>query len=193
MRRPARAGCSAPAWASRRSDPAYPALRDAFLAHYANGLAATTRLFDGIDALLAALDARAIPWGIVTNKATRFTGPVVAALGLAARTRVVVSGDTTAHAKPHPAPLLHAAAQLGIAARNASTSATTCATSRPAMRPAWRRSSRATAMSAPAAIRRRWPATGWIAAPGELLALAAGVDSVLSSGKGARRQARRNV
>jgi len=96
-------------------DPEYPRLRDSFLAHYANGLAETTRLFDGVDALLAMLDARAIRWGIVTNKAMRFTRPVTEALGLAARTVVIVGGDTTPHAKPHPEPLLHAARALGLA------------------------------------------------------------------------------
>ncbi len=57
-------------------------LRDRFLAYYAAGLAETTALFDGIAALLDALDARRLRWGIVTNKAERYTQPVVAALGL---------------------------------------------------------------------------------------------------------------
>ena len=92
----------------------YPALRDAFLAYYARELAVTTALFDGVPALLDALDARAVRWGVVTNKAQRFTAPVIAALGLSARAGVVVSGDTTAHPKPHPAPLLHAAEALGL-------------------------------------------------------------------------------
>ena len=92
----------------------YPLLRDQFLAYYAAGLAQTTRLFDGIGALLDALDARGLRWGIVTNKAQRFTEPVVAALGLLERTKAIVSGDTTAHPKPHPAPLLHAAGLLEV-------------------------------------------------------------------------------
>ena len=96
-------------------DPSFGTLREAFLAHYERCLAETTRLFDGVAELLDALDARGLPWGIVTNKAARFTGPVVAALGLDARARSIVSGDTTPHAKPHPAPLHHAAAELGVA------------------------------------------------------------------------------
>jgi 2-phosphoglycolate phosphatase len=94
--------------------PEYLALRDAFLAYYASGLAIETALFEGVPALLDALDSRGIRWGVVTNKAQRFTQPVIAALGLAARAGVVVSGDTTAHPKPHPAPLLHAASALRI-------------------------------------------------------------------------------
>jgi N-acetyl-D-muramate 6-phosphate phosphatase len=96
------------------ADAEYPALRDRFLAYYAVSLATTTALFDGIAPLLDALDARGLRWGIVTNKAERFTQPVVAALGLAGRAGVVVSGDTTAHPKPHPAPLLHAAGSLDV-------------------------------------------------------------------------------
>ena len=56
-----------------------------------------------------------MPWGIVTNKATRFAVPLVAALGLAERAAALVCGDTVAHAKPHPAPLLEAARRLGVA------------------------------------------------------------------------------
>jgi phosphoglycolate phosphatase len=90
-------------------------LRDAFLAHYAAGLLERTRPFDGVDALLSALEAAGIPWGIVTNKATRFAVPIVAGLGLARRAAVLVCGDTTPHAKPHPQPLLHAAQAMGLA------------------------------------------------------------------------------
>lgn len=50
--------------------------------------------------------------GIVTNKAERFALPLVFALGLKAAT--LIGGDTTAHTKPHPAPLLEAARRLGV-------------------------------------------------------------------------------
>jgi phosphoglycolate phosphatase len=96
-------------------DERFPALRDAFLAHYARGLLAQTRPFEGIEELLQALEADILPWGIVTNKAERFTRPIVDGLGLAARAAVVICGDTTAHAKPHPEPLLEAARRIGIA------------------------------------------------------------------------------
>ncbi len=96
-------------------EPRFESLRDAFLAHYEAGLLELTRPFDGVDALLTELEAAGIPWGIVTNKATRFTLPIVNGLGLAQRAAVVVCGDTTPHSKPHPAPLLHAAQALGVA------------------------------------------------------------------------------
>ena len=68
----------------------------------------------GIAQLLDALDGRGIRWGIVTNKVGRLTVPLVEQLGLASRAGCVVSGDTTPHSKPHPAPLLHAAQALAL-------------------------------------------------------------------------------
>jgi phosphoglycolate phosphatase len=94
----------------------FPALRDAFLAHYAAALCVESALFADVGALLDAIEARGLPWGIVTNKAARFTQPLIDLLPPLHRAGTVVSGDTTAHAKPHPAPLLHAASELGIAA-----------------------------------------------------------------------------
>ncbi len=93
---------------------AYAELRDAFLEHYAAALAVQTRLFAGVAATLDALEARAFPWGIVTNKARRFTLPLLEALGLATRAAAVVCGDTTPNPKPHPAPLILAAERLGL-------------------------------------------------------------------------------
>lgn len=95
-------------------DPGYTPAREAFLRHYESGLTNTTRLFDGVDRVLADIEARGLAWGIVTNKAERYTGPIVLALGLAHRAGTIVCGDTTPHAKPHPAPLLHAAAALRL-------------------------------------------------------------------------------
>ena len=96
-------------------DADYKALRHTFLDYYEAALDVHTRLFDGVDELLDALAQRGLAIGIVTNKVTRFTTPVVAALGLDRRARAVVSGDTTPHAKPHPAPLWHAARVLDVA------------------------------------------------------------------------------
>jgi phosphoglycolate phosphatase len=66
--------------------------------------------------VLDRLDATGRRWGIVTNKAERFTRPVVEGLRLHTRAAVVISGDTTPHSKPHPAPLLEAAGRVGVEA-----------------------------------------------------------------------------
>jgi len=95
-------------------NPAYPAMRDEFLENYAADICAATTLFDGIAGLLTDLNRRDIRWGIVTNKATRLTEPLVALLGLAETSACVVCGDTTPHSKPHPAPLLHAALAMNL-------------------------------------------------------------------------------
>ncbi|MHB8453137.1 MAG: HAD family hydrolase [Acidiferrobacterales bacterium] len=93
--------------------PRYDALRHRFLELYAAGLCRETRLFPGISELLAALRQRGLNWGIVTNKPAFLTEPLVRELGLAEAAACVVSGDTTANAKPHPEPLLHACARAG--------------------------------------------------------------------------------
>ena len=95
--------------------PDYAAMRDEFLTNYEADLCIETTLFQGIDAVLDELDARGVRWGIVTNKVARLTEPLVALLGLDLRAGCVVSGDTTPHSKPHPAPLLHAARELDLA------------------------------------------------------------------------------
>ncbi len=95
--------------------PDFAELRESFLTHYSACLAETTVLFAGVAELLAGIERRGLRWGIVTNKFSRFTGPVVQALALAERASTVVSGDTTPTPKPHPAPLLHAAREMGMA------------------------------------------------------------------------------
>jgi phosphoglycolate phosphatase len=93
----------------------FDAMRAEFLDFYAERLCHYTRLFDGVPQVLTALEALGLRWGVVTNKPARFTLPLLELLGLASRAACVVSGDTTAHPKPHPAPLLAAAAALGLA------------------------------------------------------------------------------
>ena len=94
--------------------PAYAAMRGEFLDAYARNLCVETRLFPGMDELLEAIEDAGMQWGIVTNKAERFAKPLIKKLDPAQRCACVVGGDTTAHTKPHPAPLLAAARLLEI-------------------------------------------------------------------------------
>jgi len=87
--------------------------RQRLLQYYADGIAVHTRPFPGVMAVLDALAARRLPWGIVTNKPGHLTTPLLAALGLADRVACVVAGDSLPVTKPHPAPLLAAAERLG--------------------------------------------------------------------------------
>jgi len=95
-------------------DERYEALRLQFLEFYAAGICVDTRLFEGMAELLDQLDQDRLPWGVVTNKAERFTLPLLQGLRLGGRAACVVGGDTAARPKPHPDPLLHAAAALQL-------------------------------------------------------------------------------
>jgi phosphoglycolate phosphatase len=94
--------------------PDFSALKDEYLAIYEARMTRLTRLFDDMAPVLDALDTARMPWGIVTNKHSRFAAPVVEATGLQQRSRALVCGDTTAHAKPHPEPLLEATRRMGV-------------------------------------------------------------------------------
>jgi 2-phosphoglycolate phosphatase len=98
-------------------DPGYDTLRDEFLARYERRLLRETALFAQVAPVLERLEALALPWGIVTNKALRYAEPLVQGLALHRRSAVLVGGDSTPHTKPHPAPLLEAARRLGLAAQ----------------------------------------------------------------------------
>lgn len=84
------------------------ALRQRFLTLYYDALCVESRLFEGMDALLDELDARRVPWGVVTNKPGWLAEPLLEKLSLKDRCACIVSGDTLERRKPHPDPLLHA-------------------------------------------------------------------------------------
>ena len=96
-------------------DPDFDLLREEFFSNYTACMFDHTAAFDEVTDLIAALDARGLSLGVVTNKAARFTEPMLRALPVFASCAVAVSGDTTPHAKPHPEPLFEAARRLGIA------------------------------------------------------------------------------
>lgn len=95
----------------------FEAMRNEFLNNYEASICQDSRLFDGIAELLETLTKHEIRWGIVTNKAARFTQPLVPLLRLG-QAQCIISGDTTPHSKPHPAPLLEAAQQLHVLPRD---------------------------------------------------------------------------
>lgn len=95
-------------------DPDFDAMREEFFANYERCMTHNTYAFDGVQEMLQTLEQRQLPWGVVTNKSQRFTNPLTRSMPLFASAGAVVSGDTTPHAKPHPAPLLEAARRLGV-------------------------------------------------------------------------------
>ena len=95
--------------------PSYDAMREEFFVNYERCMTQRTAAFDGVAELIAQLERQALLWGVVTNKSSRFTDPLTRAMPLFTGAGAIVSGDTTPHAKPHPAPLLEAARRLGLA------------------------------------------------------------------------------
>jgi len=100
-------------------DTDYEAARLEFLSFYEQALCVHTRLFEGMAETLNRIETEGRRWGVVTNKASRFTEPLMERLGLHRRAACLVSGDTTAHAKPHPAPIEHALAVCAVTSARA--------------------------------------------------------------------------
>ena len=91
----------------------FETLRQQLLHVYINNIANKTTLFDGMHELLQELEQRNILWGVVTNKPSWLTDPLMDALHLSERAACIVSGDTLNERKPHPAPVLYACEQAG--------------------------------------------------------------------------------
>lgn len=94
--------------------PDFGVLREEFFVNYEQRMTQDTYVFGGVSDLLDSLMARGLVWGVVTNKSSRFTLPLTQTMPLFRTAGAIVSGDTTPHAKPHPAPLLEAARLLGL-------------------------------------------------------------------------------
>jgi 2-phosphoglycolate phosphatase len=98
-------------------DAAFAALKEEFFVNYEACMTQRTYAFDGVADLIAKIDQAGLKWGVVTNKSARFTLPLTRQMLLFASAQTIVSGDTTAHAKPHPAPMFEAARQLQVEPR----------------------------------------------------------------------------
>ena len=79
-----------------------------FQRHYAAVNGKFCRIFENVLPGLDAWKATGLPLAVVTNKPAAFTEPLLAAMGLSGYFDAIVSGDSTPHRKPHPAPLHHA-------------------------------------------------------------------------------------
>lgn len=86
-------------------DDALPLFMDAYA--QCNGDHST--LYPGVIDGLDYLQAQGLPLAVVTNKASRFTVPLLEKLGIADRFRICISGDSVSQKKPHPEALFSAA------------------------------------------------------------------------------------
>lgn len=91
-------------------------LKQRYLDIYAGKIAVHSKLFDGTRSVLDHLSREGMNWGVVTNKPAWLTEPLMEALGLKQLAACIVSGDTTAYSKPHPAPMFHACKLAGSTA-----------------------------------------------------------------------------
>jgi N-acetyl-D-muramate 6-phosphate phosphatase len=98
--------------------PDYAQRKERFLVHYRANLSRNSCLFPGVAEMLAALENAGIRWGIVTNKISSLSEPLVSDLGLKQRSACLVSGDSTPKPKPAPEPLLLAAKLVGVSPRD---------------------------------------------------------------------------
>ena len=92
----------------------FEAMKEEFFVNYENCMTERTRVFEGVHDMITALVSQGLPWGVVTNKSSRFTDPLTSAMPLFATAGAIVSGNTTPHAKPHPEPLFEAARRLSV-------------------------------------------------------------------------------
>lgn len=99
-------------------EPVNEALRQEFIAVYTRFGHNNSRLFIALDSLVSVVSNCGAAWGIVTNKPADLTLTLLARLGVGGRAGTIVSGDTLPQRKPHPAPLLHAARELGVEPRD---------------------------------------------------------------------------
>lgn len=94
--------------------PEFEALRLEFLERYQHGCAVHSRLFDGMETLLADIEKAGLIWGVVTNKPVRFAEPVMQQLGLAERSALLICPDHVTRSKPDPEPLILACSKLNL-------------------------------------------------------------------------------
>ncbi len=87
---------------------------EAFKRHYVAVNGKFARIYPGVIEGLQAWQASGLKMGVVTNKPALFTESLLDRMGMTAYFDVIVSGDTTAHKKPHPEPILHACRLLDV-------------------------------------------------------------------------------
>ncbi len=89
-----------------------------FLDHYRRELGRHGAPFEGVEALLAAIEAAGSRWGIVTNKPEALAVALMPLLGWESRCAVLIGGDSLPARKPDPLPLRVAAERMGLASQD---------------------------------------------------------------------------
>ena len=97
-----------------RDEEQREALRQPFLDIYEAAVSEHSTPFEGVEEVLARIEAGNGKWGIVSNKPHYLCVGVVAAMGWNERCAVLLGGDSLPQRKPDPEPLWHACGECGI-------------------------------------------------------------------------------
>jgi phosphoglycolate phosphatase len=97
-----------------QQDLKYTALSKRYLELYEAHCSEHSTLFADMEMVLITLQKQQIPWGVITNKPEYLAQKVMSGLKLNSHCAVIVGGDTTAHSKPHPAPMLLACERINV-------------------------------------------------------------------------------
>ena len=98
-------------------DEGFDEIREELLDIYRENIANKTQLFPGMETVLAEIESNGLNWGVVTNKPSWLTEPLLRELDLEKRAACIVSGDTTSKRKPDPEPMLFACQMAGSDSR----------------------------------------------------------------------------
>ncbi|GAB1258056.1 HAD-IA family hydrolase [Aurantivibrio plasticivorans] len=93
--------------------PDFDRLLQRLLTIYSERLCVDTTPFPGIDQVLKCIDQNNLAWGIVTNKPSQYTNPIVEQLAFNPQPGSVVCPDHVSRSKPDPEPLILACQHLG--------------------------------------------------------------------------------
>lgn len=105
------------AFGDEQNNPHFQQQLNELLNRYLSEVAVDSRLFPGLDSALKRIEQHGIPWGIVTNKPSRFTHPLLQGLQLDQRCAVAICPDDVTHRKPDPEPIYLACERLGVKAK----------------------------------------------------------------------------
>jgi len=103
---------------TQANDEIQAQILETLLNDYQNNILQYGGFFEGIEQTLQLIEDKGLKWGVVTNKRSRFTQPLMKALRLTERAACIISGDTTNNSKPHPEPMLAACKQAQVKAKN---------------------------------------------------------------------------
>ncbi|MFL0798319.1 MAG: HAD-IA family hydrolase [Cellvibrionaceae bacterium] len=103
----------------KEGEPGFERLKTRLLELYLAGLAEKTAPFPGISELISHLHSNDIAWGIVTNKPSVYTAPIMDAMAFHPAPLSVICPDHVSQTKPHPEPLIKACAEIGCESHEA--------------------------------------------------------------------------